>query len=151
MNVTKYILVTGVFDLLHRGHVYMLENAKKMGDFLIVAIHTDECVLDYKKKIPVFTLQDRIELIKSISYVDMVLVLPYLNPLQFVIKELKDYRPLIMIHGNNWLPDGWDDCAKLLDVEVKQIPLLHGYGITNLVDSVSRYSTTNIINKIKNG
>lgn len=126
----------------------MLETARSFGDYLIVCIHTDECVLKYKNKIPVFSLEDRIALLESMSCVDEVAVLDQLNPLPFIRTSLRSYRPLIMVHGDDWLPEGWDDCAKLEGVTIKQIPLLHGHGINN-PDAYTRYSTSNLIQKIK--
>jgi len=65
------ILVCGVFDLFHIGHLNILRNAKALGDFLIVAISTDERVKDKKGCEPIIPFEERIEIVRSIKYVDM--------------------------------------------------------------------------------
>ena len=64
---------TGVFDLFHIGHLEILRKAKENCDYLIVGVSTDELVQKYKTKGPIITL-NKIEIIKSIKYVDEVVV-----------------------------------------------------------------------------
>lgn len=59
-------------DLLHYGHIRFLESAKKLGDTLIVGIHSDKTIESYKR-IPICTMDERIELIKSVKWVDKVI------------------------------------------------------------------------------
>ena len=59
-------------DLLHYGHIRFLESAKKLGDTLIVGIHSDKTIESYKR-IPICTMDERIELIKSVKWVDEVI------------------------------------------------------------------------------
>ena len=65
---------TGVFDLFHIGHLEILRKAKQNCDYLIVGVSTDELVQKYKNKRPIITFEQRIEIIKSIKYVDEVVV-----------------------------------------------------------------------------
>ena len=65
---------TGVFDLFHVGHLEILRKAKENCDYLIVGVSTDELVQEYKNKRPIITFDQRIEIIKSIKYVDEVVV-----------------------------------------------------------------------------
>ena len=59
-------------DLLHYGHIRFLESAKKLGDKLIVGIHSDKTIKSYKR-IPICTMKERIELVKAIKWVDEVI------------------------------------------------------------------------------
>jgi len=61
---------TGVFDLLHSGHINILRNAKAMCDKLIVGVSTDELVAE-KGKEPISTFEERIEIVRALKYVDL--------------------------------------------------------------------------------
>ena len=68
---------SGVFDMFHIGHLNILRRSKKQCDKLIVGVTTDELLLDYKNKKSVIPFQERIEIVKSIKYVDEVV--PQIN------------------------------------------------------------------------
>jgi len=95
-EIDKYIartkvLVGGCFDLVHIGHVRFLKNAKKHADILIVALESDEFIRTRKKREPLHSLTERAEIIASFEYVDVVILLPYLeNDLEYgsLIKAL---------------------------------------------------------------
>ena len=70
MKRYKIGYTTGTFDLFHIGHLNILKKSKEMCDFLIVGVSTDEVVQSYKHKVPVIPFKDRVEIIKSIRYVD---------------------------------------------------------------------------------
>ena len=61
---------TGVFDMFHIGHLNILKNAKRMCDYLIVGVSTDELVQQYKGKTPIIRFDERLEIVKAIRYVD---------------------------------------------------------------------------------
>ena len=63
---------TGVFDLFHVGHINILKKSKNMCDYLIVGCSNDQVVWEMKKKNPVIPFDERIEILKSIKYVDEV-------------------------------------------------------------------------------
>ena len=65
---------TGVFDCLHVGHIRLLKRAKERVHHLVVGVSTDELVLNYKNKLPLQSLAERIEIVSSIVYVDEVVV-----------------------------------------------------------------------------
>jgi len=68
-RIIVYCYVCG--DILHKGHLLMLENAKKLGDILIAGVLTDGAVMEKKKK-PIISFEERLELVRSIKYVDIV-------------------------------------------------------------------------------
>src|SRR5512146_1347592 len=74
----KSIVVTGgCFDLLHIGHIHLLENAKKQGDVLLVLIESDESIKKRKGiNRPIHTQKERAHLVAALSAVDIVLLLP---------------------------------------------------------------------------
>ncbi len=84
----KTVLVGGCFDLLHFGHLTFLRNAKQAGDFLIVALESDEFIKKYKKRDPIHLQEQRAEILASIKYVDLVIKLP-------LFKSDKEYYDLV--------------------------------------------------------
>ena len=86
----KTVLVGGCFDLIHFGHLKFLERAKEQGDFLIVALESDEFIKKHKKKLPVHQQSERAEILANLNMVDMIILLPF-----FV--SGKDYFDLVKL------------------------------------------------------
>ena len=63
----------GTYDMFHIGHLNLLKNAKEKCDYLIVGVNADDLVKTYKKKSAVVLLEERMEIISSIKYVDKVI------------------------------------------------------------------------------
>jgi len=88
---------SGVYDLFHIGHLNLLKNAKGMCDKLIVGVTTDELAL-YKNKVPIIPYSERIEIVRSIRYVDAVVAQENMDKLT-MCKKLKAN---IMFVGDDW-------------------------------------------------
>jgi glycerol-3-phosphate cytidylyltransferase len=89
---------TGVFDLFHVGHLNILKRAKKMCDELIVGVTTDELTEKRKGRKPIIPFEERVAILESIRYVDLVVP-------QKGINELKDHEQLgfnIIFKGSDW-------------------------------------------------
>ena len=69
----KRVITYGTFDLLHYGHIILLKRAKALGDYLIVALSTDEFNRIEKNKESYFTYEQRKEMLEAIKYVDLVI------------------------------------------------------------------------------
>ena len=69
----KRIITYGTFDLLHYGHINLLKRAKELGDYLVVAISTDEFNWNKKQKKCYFTYEQRKAMVEAIRYVDLVI------------------------------------------------------------------------------
>lgn len=69
----KRVITYGTFDLIHYGHINLLRRAKAEGDYLIVALSTDEFNLESKNKKTYFSYEERRQLLESIRYVDLVI------------------------------------------------------------------------------
>lgn len=95
----KKIITYGTFDLLHYGHINLLQRAKNLGDYLIVALSTDEFNQKEKNKITYFTYQERKRLLEAIRYVD--LVIPEENWEQ-KIADVKEFQVDIFVMGDDW-------------------------------------------------
>ena len=71
----KKVITVGVFDYFHLGHLRLFENAKKLGDYLIVAVQDGDCILKTKPNANVlYTTEQRVDLVKSLRVVDEVII-----------------------------------------------------------------------------
>ena len=95
----KKVITYGTFDLLHYGHVNLLQRAKALGDYLIVAISTDEFNWNMKNKKCYFSFEERKRLVEAIRYVD--LVIPEENWEQ-KISDVKEYKVDTCVIGDDW-------------------------------------------------
>ena len=94
----KRILTYGTFDLLHYGHIRLLQRAKAMGDYLVVALSTDEFNAEKGKK-AYHTYETRKKMLEAIRYVD--LVIPEENWEQ-KISDVKEFRVDTFVMGSDW-------------------------------------------------
>ena len=106
----KRVITFGTFDLFHIGHLNILKRAKEQGDYLIVGVSSDE--LNKKKgKVSVIPLNDRIDIVKSIKYVDEVFIE---HCLELKDQYIKDYRADVLIMGDDWKDKfNWVSCNVL--------------------------------------
>jgi glycerol-3-phosphate cytidylyltransferase len=95
----KRVITYGTFDLLHYGHVNLLQRAKACGDYLIVAVSTDEFNLNSKNKKSYFSYEERKHLVEAIRYVD--LVIPEKSWDQ-KISDIKEYKIDTFVIGDDW-------------------------------------------------
>ena len=95
----KRVITYGTYDLLHYGHINLLRRAKALGDYLIVALSTDEFNQDAKGKKTYFSYEIRKNLLESIRYVD--LVIPEQNWEQ-KISDIQNYQVDVFVMGDDW-------------------------------------------------
>ena len=95
----KKVMTYGTFDLLHYGHINLLQRAKALGDYLIVALSTDEFNSKEKNKITYFSYEERKRLLEAIRYVD--LVIPEQNWEQ-KISDVKEFKVDTFVMGDDW-------------------------------------------------
>jgi glycerol-3-phosphate cytidylyltransferase len=110
------VITYGTFDLLHYGHINLLRRAKELGDYLIVALSTDEFNLEKGKK-SYFSFEKRKQLLESIRYVD--LVIPETSWDQ-KINDVHEFRVNTFVMGDDWL--GKFDFLENEGVEVVYLP-----------------------------
>jgi len=101
--VRKIVLASGFFDPPHRGHIAYLREAKKLGDWLVVTIHRDECCVK-KKGYCFMPLEDRLALLEAIKYVDEVVVCGPSCDLT-TTEVLQKVRPQIFAKGGDRTPE----------------------------------------------
>ena len=113
----KRVITYGTYDLLHYGHINLLRRAKALGDYLIVALSTDEFNWQEKHKKTYFTYEQRKQLLESIRYVD--LVIPE-NNWQQKKTDIHEYHIDTFVMGDDW--EGKFDFLKDEGTEVVYLP-----------------------------
>lgn len=97
------VMVNGTFDVLHPGHVALLNTARSYGDYLIVAIDTDRRVRELKgEHRPVNNQNDRKIMLSNLKAVDFVVIF---DSKEELIDYMKLYRPQVYVKGSDWKHD----------------------------------------------
>lgn len=128
----KIVITYGTFDMFHVGHLRLLKRLKDMGDELIVAVSTDT-FNELKGKKTLIPYEQRVEILKSIKYVDKVI--PEENWEQ-KIEDIKKYKVDIFVIGNDW--EGEFDFLKDY-CEVKYLERTQDISTTQLKKSLTNF------------
>ncbi len=131
------VFTNGCFDILHRGHIQYLRQAKELGDILVIGLNTDNSIHNFKSKSrPIFNQDDRAEVLSALTFVDYIVLFDELTP-QNLIEKIE---PDILVKGGDYKMNEivGRETVRKCGGNVIILPLLQGY------------STTEIINKIKN-
>jgi len=128
------VIVNGTFDILHPGHITMLNTARSLGDYLIVCIDTDRRVRELKgDKRPINDQNFRRVMLQNLKAVDIV---EFFDSQDDLIRLIKLYKPDIMVKGSDWKGK-----SVVAEQYVKEI---------FWYDRIDEYSTTKIIQTIIN-
>jgi len=126
------IVVNGTFDILHRGHIEMLEYAKSLGDHLLVCIDTDNRVKELKgSERPINNQTDRAFMLQSLKCVDEVWTFNSEEELEFI---LENYCPDIMVKGSDYR--GKPIVGAHLCKDIKFYELVPNYSTTNTIKNI---------------
>jgi len=117
----KVVLAGGVFDIIHPGHIHTLNSAKRLGDVLVVVVATEDTAQKMKKRKPLHNQEQRRDLVKSLSMVDLCVI----GHEGDIFKTVEQIKPEIIalgydqIHQEKFITDG---CMKLnLNVKVARL------------------------------
>lgn len=131
----KIVFTNGCFDLLHVGHIRYLSNAKKLGDFLIVGLNSDESVKILKgQNRPINQFEDRAMLLSALRSVDLVIMFEEQTPENLINKIVPD----VLVKGGDY---------DIEDIAGYQTVIKNG-GKVKTLDFYKGYSSTNYIKKI---
>lgn len=131
------VFTNGCFDILHRGHIENLQSCKSYGDKLVVGLNSDISIRKFKGEgRPIITDSDRAFILDALKVVDLVVLFDEERPR----KLIQELHPDIMVKGDEYNVEEISGAADVLSWggRVELIPLRSGY------------STSSIINKIKN-
>lgn len=95
----KKVITYGTFDLFHIGHLRILERAKSLGEYLVVAVSTDEFNA-IKGKNCIYPYEHRAQIVEAIKYVDKVI--PEIEWEQKV-KDIRDHQINVLVMGDDWV------------------------------------------------
>ncbi len=129
------VFTNGCFDLLHRGHVHMLREAKACGDILIVAINSDRSVKTIKgPRRPVLAEGDRAELIAAMEMVDYVVLFDEPDPYSLIAT----LSPDVLVKGGDWSADKiiGADVVEENGGRVAVVPYLKGSSTSELIEKI---------------
>ena len=141
----KRVLTYGTFDLLHYGHINLLRRAKALGDYLIVALSTDDFNA-LKGKKAYHNYETRKKMLESIRYVD--LVIPE-ESWEQKIDDVKKYQVDIVVMGSDWAGSSKFDYLKDY-CEVVYLPRTEGISTTKIKEELKLQEPVNGINQIPN-
>jgi D-glycero-beta-D-manno-heptose 1-phosphate adenylyltransferase len=137
-NGRRVVFTNGCFDLLHPGHIKLLEQARSLGDALIVGLNSDNGVRRLKgKDRPILPESERAEILVAMDSVDAVVIFDEVTPREVIARLLPD----VLVKGGDWAID------KIVGREEVEA----AGGVVKTVPVVSGYSTTAILEKIRQG
>jgi len=136
-NKRRVVFTNGCFDLLHPGHIRCFEQARELGDLLVVAINTDASVRRIKGAgRQVVPERERAEVLAALAAVDYVTFFEEDTPQQIIARVLPD----VLVKGGDWPPDQIVGRAEVEAAggRVVSIPLEPGYSTSGLLDKIRR-------------
>jgi rfaE bifunctional protein nucleotidyltransferase chain/domain len=138
------VFTNGCFDLLHLGHIRYLQEARALGDFLVLGLNSDESVRMLKgEERPLVPEQERAEIMAALSCIDYVTIFPE----RIANSLLELLQPAIYVKGGDYVgaQPGTINTDRLPEAQAVQA---YG-GIIQLIPYVPHHSTTELITKIK--
>jgi rfaE bifunctional protein nucleotidyltransferase chain/domain len=132
----KIVFTNGCFDILHVGHITYLNQAKKLGDFLVIGLNSDRSVKKLKGNLrPINNQEDRKLLLENLKAVDLVEIFDEDTPVELI----KIIKPAIYVKGGDY------------NMElIPEYPVVKAYGgEVRKLSFVTGYSTTELIQKMK--
>ena len=131
----RIVFTNGCFDLIHVGHTRYLEEAKKLGDILIVAVNSDQSVMTIKgNKRPIIPEEERAEVLSALQCVDFVVIFHEPDPLN-IISLLK---PDVLVKGGDWSEDAiiGREVVESIGGKVVRIPEIKGASTSSIIDKI---------------
>ncbi len=130
-----FVFTNGVYDILHRGHVEYLEEARALGDRLIVGVNSDASVHRLKgPERPILTQRDRAALVAALACVDMVIVFDDDTPLRLI----EAVQPDVLVKGADWAADAivGREVVEARGGRIERITLREGLSTSTIVQRI---------------
>jgi rfaE bifunctional protein nucleotidyltransferase chain/domain len=132
----RIVFTNGCFDILHQGHVFYLEEARRQGDCLIVGVNTDSSIKEIKEEgRPIIPQEGRMTVLAALEAVDYVV--PFDEPDPFALISL--LRPHILVKGGDW--DQEEVVGRELVEQTIVVPYIAGMSTSGIIEAIlQRYS-----------
>ncbi len=126
----RIVFTNGCFDIIHKGHVRYLRQAKKLGDVLIVGLNSDRSVAAIKPGRPVNSERDRAEVLAALCMVDYVTIFDERTPYRLI----RSLRPDVLVKGGDWKKEEivGSDIAKV----TYSLPYVRGISTTGIIEKI---------------
>jgi rfaE bifunctional protein nucleotidyltransferase chain/domain len=131
----KIVFTNGCFDILHKGHVTYLQEARRLGDLLVVGLNSDASVKRLKgSERPINNELDRAYVLSSLRCVDFVEIFTEDTPLNLI----KNIMPNILVKGGDWQIDQIVGAKEVLESggEVLSLQFVDGYSTTSIIKKI---------------
>ena len=131
----KIVFTNGCFDILHIGHIRCLEEAKKLGDILVVALNGDRSVRSIKgPSRPFIPEAERAEVLSALACVDYVVIFDEPDPLELI----SFLKPNILVKGGDWTPETTigREVVEKAGGKVVIIPQIQGASTSGIIDRI---------------
>ena len=128
----KIVFTNGCFDILHSGHIYLLREAKNLGDRLLIGLNSNQSVQNLKGPVRPFNPEDtRATVLESLSMVDGVTIFQEDTPYELV----KEIIPHVLVKGGDYSIENvvGGNIVRESGGEVVLIPILEGYSTSDLI------------------
>jgi D-beta-D-heptose 7-phosphate kinase/D-beta-D-heptose 1-phosphate adenosyltransferase len=136
----RVVFTNGCFDLLHVGHLRYLEEAKSLGDILVVGVNSDRSVRELKgPRRPILPLAERMEILSGLECVDYVTSFEEATPLELITL----LKPRVLVKGGDWSKETivGREVVEGLGGKVVVLPFFEGNSTSNLIEAIlKRYA-----------
>jgi len=129
------VFTNGCFDLLHVGHIRYLEEAKALGDILVVGINSDRSVRNIKGPLrPILPEEERAEILSGLGCVDYITIFDEADPLELI----SSLQPHTLVKGGDWTKETTvgREVVERSGGEVIILPLVQGASTSNLIEAI---------------
>jgi glycerol-3-phosphate cytidylyltransferase len=130
VKIISKVITFGTFDMLHIGHIRLLKRAKAWGAYLIVGVSSDELNLQKKSRSPIYSLDNRLEILSSLRFVDEVFVE---ESLELKREYIVSKGAVILAMGDDWQGkfDYLNDCC-----QVRYLPRTPSISTTEVIEVI---------------
>lgn len=133
----RIVFTNGCYDLLHPGHIRLLEKARELGDILVLALNSDRSVRENKgSSRPIIPESERAEVAAALEAVDYVVLFDEPTPREIILRVLPDF----LVKGGDWGPNeiiGREE-TEAVGGRVVSIPFEPGYSTSSIIERVQK-------------